>query len=150
MALCAFVLVAACGPPDPPPPPPAPLSPAAADVADRANHLRSLRGTPSLQADASLRANAQFHADRLAAGATTCFGTLWHSPELSSWYAGFTAAENIACITGCPSDGAAAVDLWWNDPPHRDNMMRADFTRIGVATRCSGSVEMVVAHFRSG
>lgn len=149
LATSALVLVAACGPAAPPPPPP-PSSPAAADVVDRINELRSTNGLGALDVDGSMQANAQLHADRLAAGATTCTGLLWHSPELGSWYAGSAAYENLACVSGCPSDGGFAIDLWWNSSVHRDNLMQADVHRIGVATQCSGSVEVMVAQLRSG
>lgn len=145
-ALLAFALVAAACTPEPPPP----SSPAAADIVERHNYLRGLGGLGGLTVDGGMQANAQLHADRLAAGATTCAGALWHSSELASWYPGVTAGENVACVTGCPSDGATVIDLWMDSPPHRANVLRPDFAFIGVATRCNGTLMTAVAHYRSG
>lgn len=144
-ALAAFVLLAAC---DPPPPPP-PSSPAAADIVERHNYLRSLNRAGPLVADAGMQANAQLHADRLVAGAASCAAPLWHSPELGAWYPGTLSGENVACVPGCPTSGQQPFDLWMNSPPHAANVLRPEFTRIGVATQCNGSVMMVVAQYRS-
>lgn len=148
VALSALVLVAACGPPDPPPP----SSPAAADIVERHNYIRGLDGVGALTVDGEMQAHAQLHADRLAAGASGCVGTLWHSSiaELGSWYPAQSSAENVACVSGCPTSGQQAFDLWMASPSHHDNMVRPDFAFIGVATRCTGSVMMVVAQYRSG
>jgi len=144
LALCALVLVTACGPDAPPPPP----SPAAADILARHNYLRGLNGMGGLSVDGAMQANAQFHADRLAAGATGC-GSLWHSPELASWYPGVLAGENISCVTGCPTSGEQPFNLWMSSPPHKANILRPEFTDVGIATSCNGAVMMVVAQYRS-
>lgn len=150
MALFALALVAACGPPVPPPPPPAPSSPVATDIVERHNYLRSLNGIGGLAVDGGMQANAQLHADRLASGPTSCSGSLRHSPELGSWYPGSYAGENVACVPGCPTGGGGAFDMWLNSPPHKANVLQPAYAKIGVATKCNGSVMMVVAQYRSG
>lgn len=114
----------------------------------RHDYVRSLEGLPGLIVDGAMQANAQHHADRLAAGSNGC-GNLWHSPELAAWYGGSAAAENLACVGGCPADAGVAFDLWLASPAHAANIY-GPFARIGVATACNGSVQMVVAHYRSG
>jgi len=138
----AAVFVAACGPA------PGPASAAAADVRAGTNYLRMLWGRPQLDFDAYLEANAQLHADRLANGAPNC-ANLWHSPELNQWYGGKAWGENVACVPGCPDRGTQVLDLWWNSPGHQANLLNPAFTRSGVGVTCNGSVEMVVAHYRS-
>jgi uncharacterized protein YkwD len=145
-ALFAFVFVAACGPDAPPPP----SSPAAADSVARHNDVRAINGIGGLTVDGAMQANAQYHADRLASGASSCGATLWHSGELATWYAGFSAGENIACVPGCPDNAEAAFTMWLASAPHAANVTNPGYTRIGVATSCNGSVQMVVAQYRSG
>lgn len=147
--LCALALVAACGPTVPP----AAMessSPAAADILARHNFARGVNGLGDLVVDGDMQAHAQYHADRLAAGAAGCAGSLWHSTELASWYPGQRVGENVACVPGCPGDGAAAFGLWWNSLPHKENILRPEFTHMGAATTCNGSVQLVVVQYRSG
>ena len=150
MALSVLVLLlalfaAACGPtPDPPPP----ASPAAQDMVARHNYVRGLNGLGALSVDANMQTNAQFHADRLATGATNC-ATLWHSSELGAWYPGYASGENVACVSGCPDDAQRTFDLWLNSPGHAANVYNGGFGWIGVGVSCNGSVQMVVAHYRS-
>ena len=40
--------------------------------------------------------------------------------------------ENIAWATGPRSSPAEIVDLWMHSPPHRENILRREFTEIGV------------------
>ena len=109
---------------------------------------RSTHGLQGLASNGTLANYAQYHADRLAAGATNC-SNIWHSGEAYSWYAGYSWGENVACVGGCPSDGAQAFDMWLNSPGHAANIYNPSFGLIGVGVSCSGSVEMIVTHFRS-
>lgn len=148
VALASLVLLAACDPP----PPPSPSSPAAADIVERHNYIRGINGVAPLAVDGGAQANAQFHADRLAAGATSCTNALWHTPssDMVNLYPGQASGENLACVPGCPADGKQAFDLWMRSPGHYDNVVRPSYAYIGVATQCTGSVMIVVAHYRSG
>jgi uncharacterized protein YkwD len=40
--------------------------------------------------------------------------------------------ENIAWGTGPKGSPAEIVDLWMHSPPHRENILRAEFTEVGV------------------
>ena len=148
LALLAFAFVAACGPSVPPAPPIA-STPQADDLVARTNYLRSLGGQGAMTVDGSMQAHAQAHAARLAAGTTSCSGALWHSPELASWYSGLSAAENLACVPGCPKDAGQAFQLWWDSPSHHANMMNPAYGFTGTAANCNGSVMIVVGQYRS-
>lgn len=143
--LAVLALVAACAPPPPPPS----SSPAATDIVERHNYLRGLSGLGAFTVDGGMQANAQFHADRVAGSVRSCSQALWHSGELGAWYGGHFAGENVACVPGCPNDGKAVFDMWWNSPPHHANIVRPSYTFLGVATSCNGSVMIAVAHYRS-
>lgn len=140
------MLAAACDPAPAPPPPP--LGPAATDVLKRHQDFRAFFALPQLQIDGDMTDHAQFAADRLAAGATDC-SPLRHSPELGTWYGGTSYGENVACVSGCPADGAQVWNLWLNSPPHLANIARPVYERIGIGVACSGVVAMYVVQFRS-
>ena len=140
LALLGLLVLAACGP----------ASPAEQNMVDRHNYVRNLSGIGPLNWDPAAEIRAEVHANRLAAGVTSCgSSSLWHSPELASWYAGMSAGENAACVPGCPSDGKTAFEMWLNSPGHRANIYRAGYHFIGVAAVCNGSVQMVVAQYHS-
>jgi uncharacterized protein YkwD len=125
-----------------------PSSPTAGDLFARHTNLRAERGLPRAWNDTWATDHAQFHADRLAQGATNC-SNLWHSPELGAWYTNRWAGENLACVPGCPSDGARAFNLWLGSPGHYQNIVNPHFEFIGIGVACSGSVEIVVAQYAS-
>ncbi len=147
--LLGVVILAACGPSVPPAPPIA-STPQADDLVERTNYLRSLGGQGALTVDGGMQVHAQAHAARLAGGATTCAGALWHSPELGSWYSGLSAAENLACVSGCPPDAKVAFDNWVRSPLHNANQMNGAYNYIGTAAYCNGSVMIAVGQYRSG
>jgi len=142
MVAVAALIAAACGPA------PGPASAAAADIRAGQNYLRALYGRGELNFDSYLESNAQVHADRLADGATSC-ANLWHSSEMNTWYAGYAWGENVACVPGCPDNGQQVLDMWWNSPSHQANILNPVFGLQGVGVTCNGTVEMVVAHYRS-
>jgi uncharacterized protein YkwD len=137
----AVLALAACGPA------PGPASAAASDVRARTDFIRGLNGRGPLTFDGYLEGNAQLHADRLADGATSC-NDLWHSGEMGVWYSGTAWGENIACVPGCPADGAAPIDLWLDSPGHNANLLNPAWNVTGVGVTCNGTVQMVVAHYR--
>jgi len=137
----ALALVA-CGPA------PGPASSAASDVRARTAYLRLINGRNALGFDGYLEGNAQLHADRLANGASTC-NNLWHSGEMGQWYGGSAWGENVACVPGCPGDGALAIDMWVHSPGHNANLMNPAWHVTGVGVTCNGRVEMILAHYRS-
>ena len=136
------VILAACGPA-----PGAPSS-AAFDLRQKMDYHRMMNRRSLLGFDGSLEGTAQMHADRLAAGARNC-SNLWHSPEMGAWYGGYAWGENVACVPGCPGDGTTVFYLWRGSPGHNANMLNPAFGVTGVGVTCNGTVQMVVAHYRS-
>jgi uncharacterized protein YkwD len=41
------------------------------------------------------------------------------------------------------------MDMWLASPTHAANIYKAQFGLIGVGVTCNGSVQMIVAHYRS-
>ena len=129
-------------------PAPGAASSAASDLRARTNSYREANGRSPLAFDSYVEGNAQLHADRLAAGATDC-SNLWHSTELSTWYAGSWAAENVGCDGGCPANAARVFAMWRASPTHNPLMLDPVYGLTGVGVTCNGTVEIVVAHYRS-
>ena len=50
---------------------------------------------------------------------------------------------------GCPGDAALAFDMWVHSPGHNANLLNRAWNVTGVGVTCNGSVEMIVAHYRS-
>jgi uncharacterized protein YkwD len=119
----------------------------AGDLINRHNGARANAGLPGFMVDGAMNANAQFHANRLAAGSNGC--NLWHSGELGGWYSGHAAGENVACLGPCPGDGGQLMSMWLNSPGHRANIMNGAFRYIGVGVACNGHAMYAVTHFRS-
>jgi uncharacterized protein YkwD len=138
----AALALAACGPA------PGPASSAASDVRARTDYLRLINGRNRLAFDGYLEGNAQLHADRLANGARNC-NNLWHSGEMNAWYGGWAWGENVACVPGCPGDAALVIHLWMHSPGHNANLQNPAWNVTGVGVTCNGSVQMIVAHYRS-
>jgi uncharacterized protein YkwD len=118
------------------------------DIVNGHNQARANAGLPALSVDPGMNAHAQFHADRLAnMGGNPC--VIAHSSEIGAWYAGHYAAENVACISPCPSNGAGFHRDWMNSPPHRANILNGRYAFVGVGIACNGRAMFAVVHFRS-
>ncbi|MAL80080.1 MAG: hypothetical protein CMN55_13375 [Sneathiella sp.] len=103
------------------------------DVLDQLNKARAEAGCTPLSLDTRLMQAAGAHADFMARR-----GLLSHEGENGSTFdqriraAGYeftSAAENVAFGA---SDAAGVVTLWMNSPPHRANILNADFTDVGI------------------
>jgi uncharacterized protein YkwD len=149
LAVALAVLGAACVPPTASAPrPAAPSAGPADDIVNRHNAARAGAGLPGFAIDGALNTNAQYHAQRLASSSDgSC--RLWHSGELPSWYPGRAAAENVACIGPCPSNGAQMMSMWLNSPEHSVNIFNGGYRYIGVGVACNGREGFAVVHFRS-
>lgn len=95
------------------------------------NGYRAKNGRAPLQYDASLAGLAYFHAADLARR-----GTLDHAGFKSQRGPLGAAAENVSY--GC-SDEACAIQQWARSAPHRNNMLRREITRYGIASAVSAS-----------
>ncbi|MGW5135884.1 CAP domain-containing protein [Streptomyces sp. NPDC004135] len=116
----------------------APLTPAglertAAAVIDLTNQARARAGLPPLAADPRLTAAAQAHsADMVTRAFYAHTAPDGSRPWDRAAAAGSTRraiGENIACGQRSPAD---VVEGWLNSPGHRANILKPDFTHIGI------------------
>ncbi|GAA2515565.1 hypothetical protein GCM10010423_03610 [Streptomyces levis] len=116
----------------------APLTPAglertAAAVIDLTNQARARAGLPPLATDPRLTAAAQAHsADMVARAFYAHTAPDGSRPWDRAAAAGSTRraiGENIACGQRSPAD---VVEGWLNSPGHRANILKPDFTHIGI------------------
>lgn len=67
--------------------------------------------------------------------------------------ASYLVGENLAWGSGRSATPAAIVRMWMNSPPHRANILRAGFRRVGIGaaagapTRVSGTARTFAANF---
>jgi uncharacterized protein YkwD len=95
------------------------------------NATRASYGMAELRADAALTSAARFHSRQLLA-----LGRLEHGDfgdRLRRFGArGPVLAENLAWGTGAYTRAGAIVRAWLDSPPHRANLLRPGFRRIGL------------------
>ncbi|MFJ3445904.1 CAP domain-containing protein [Streptomyces sp. NPDC086081] len=112
---------------------PAGLEHAAATVIGLTNDARARAGLPPLAVDPRLTAAAQAHsADMVARAFYAHTAPDGSRPWDRAAAAGSTLrsiGENIACGQRSPAD---VVEGWLNSPGHRANILRPDFTHIGI------------------
>ncbi|CAL9355940.1 hypothetical protein SUDANB108_00561 [Streptomyces sp. enrichment culture] len=122
----------------------APLTPSglertAAAVTDLTNRARTRAGLPPLAVDPLLTAAARAHsADMVARAFYAHTAPDGSRPGDRAAAAGSTLraiGENIACGQRSPAD---VVEGWMNSPGHRANILRPEFTRIGIGFACGG------------
>jgi uncharacterized protein YkwD len=116
----------------------APLTPdglerTAATVTDLTNRARARAGLPPLAVDPRLTAAARAHsADMVARAFYAHTAPDGSRPGDRAAAAGSTLraiGENIACGQRSPAD---VVEGWMNSPGHRANILKPDFTHIGI------------------
>jgi hypothetical protein len=113
----------------------------AAQVLARLNQARADAGMPALTRSAQLDAAAQAHANDLrqngvALGHRGSDGSTIKQRILGAGYASSLVGENWAAYRTLEQ----IMTFWLNDPPHRQNILDAQFREIGigVAARASG------------
>jgi uncharacterized protein YkwD len=116
----------------------APFSPAGlartqAEVVELTNRERTRAGLPPLAVDPLLVTAAQAYSADMAARAfyshTSPEGTQPWDRAAAAGSARRSIGENIACGQRSPAE---VVDGWMNSPGHRANILKPDFTHIGV------------------
>lgn len=117
-----------------PAPAPAPgLSPALQQIVDRTNQQRAAHGLPALSVDGRLNAAAQAHSADQAARDTMSHtggdGSDLRTRVARQNYAWRSLAENVAM--GYP-DAPSVMNGWMGSTGHRQNILRASVTQIGV------------------
>jgi uncharacterized protein YkwD len=100
---------------------------------DAVNRERKKRLLPAMHIDARLQEAAQRHADRMAA--TGLYGhEIGPGTDFQSriYEVGFTnsSGENIGVGYGSVDD---AIQGWLDSPPHRKNMLKANYNAAGIA-----------------
>lgn len=102
------------------------------------NRERARRGLAALQPRAQLQLAAQRHSEDMVARRffehETPEGADPQRRMLAAGYPSDNAftGENIAWATGPKGSPGAIVDLWMHSPPHKRNILRPQFTEIGV------------------
>ncbi|GAB2727349.1 CAP domain-containing protein [Streptomyces bullii] len=109
------------------------LAGAAVRVVELTNRERARAGLRPLAPDPRLTTAAQAHsADMVARDFYSHTSPDGHRPWDRAAAAGFTRrsiGENIACGQRSPAD---VVEGWMNSPGHRVNILKPDFTHIGI------------------
>ncbi|MEV0642745.1 CAP domain-containing protein [Streptomyces sp. NPDC050619] len=112
---------------------PAELARAQTDVVDLTNRERARAGLRPLATDPPLSAAAQAYSADMAARAfyshTSPEGTQPWDRAAAAGSTRRSIGENIACGQRSPAE---VVDGWMNSPGHRANILKPDFTHIGV------------------
>ncbi|MBE8470149.1 CAP domain-containing protein [Streptomyces justiciae] len=119
---------------------PAELTRTASQVVDLTNRERARHGLPALTVDPRLTAAAQAHSTDMIARAfyshTSPDGSQpWHRAAAAG-ASRRSIGENIACGQRSPAE---VVEGWMNSPGHRANILKPDFTHIGIGFAGGGS-----------
>lgn len=147
-AVAPPVFAAASEPePQPPSPPsPTPVDPATLEDALVAgiNAQRVAAGLPPLQSDPTLAAVAGERSRDMAQG-----GYFGHLSPTGETYTSLLERRGVTCswcgeniaYNNYPDDQTVAVVLssWMASPPHRDNILNPNFSRLGVGIALGGS-----------
>ncbi|MFE5889909.1 CAP domain-containing protein [Streptomyces sp. NPDC056462] len=112
---------------------PGDLSRTAAEVVDLTNRERARAGLSPLAVDAALGTAAQAYSADMAARAfyshTSPEGTQPWDRAAAAGSRMRSIGENIACGQRSPGE---VVEGWMNSPGHRANILKRDFTHIGI------------------
>jgi uncharacterized protein YkwD len=95
------------------------------------NRVRVQHGLHPLHADARLERAARFHSHEMIASNVFEHGA-FASRMVRFAVKGSLAGENIAWGTGSYGTPAGILEAWLHSPPHRANLLRPSFTRIGI------------------
>ncbi|MFC7885650.1 CAP domain-containing protein [Streptomyces sp. NPDC057376] len=110
-----------------------------AEVVDLTNRERVRAGLAALAVDPRLTAAAQAHSADMVArdfySHTDPDGGKPWDRAAAAGAARRTVGENIACGQRSPAD---VVEGWMNSPGHRANILKADFTHIGIGLAGGG------------
>ncbi|WP_457637939.1 CAP domain-containing protein [Oceanithermus sp.] len=122
-------------------------------VLQETNAARAAHGLPPLAWDENAARAARDHArDMLERGYFAHNTPEGITPAERMWAAGVyevEVGENIAYYEGyTPQQAVAkAVDDWMHSPPHRENILRPEFTHLGVGIAVAGDRVMLVQDF---
>ena len=119
---------------------PAELTHTNSQVVDLTNRERTRHGLPPLTVDPRLTAAAQAHSSDMIARAfyshTSPDGSQPWDRAAAAGASRRSIGENIACGQRSPAE---VVEGWMNSPGHRANILKPDFTHIGIGFAGGGS-----------
>ncbi|MET7482133.1 CAP domain-containing protein [Streptomyces sp. NPDC005538] len=117
------------------------LAQTAASVVELTNRERAGAGLPALAVDPLLAAAAQAHSTDMVARAfyshTSPDGSQPWDRAAAAGSRRRTIGENIACGQRSPAE---VVEGWMNSPGHRANILKPDFTHIGIGFAGGGQM----------
>lgn len=110
------------------------MSPSEAALLGAVNGVRASHGLPPFSVDAALQRAARYHtAKMMRTGAFTHGNFGWRMSRFR--VLGRSMAENIAWGNGPYGRPEGIVGTWMRSPPHRANLLRSNYRRIGIGTR---------------
>ena len=132
---------------------PAPGRPTApeADLIRAVNAVRAQHRLAPLRADARLERAARAHSQTVLRSGRLVHGDVRR--RLSAYGVRSRAVgENLAWGVGSRASSAAIVQMWLASPPHRANLLRPGFRRIGIGHSVGtfgghGGAAVVAANF---
>ena len=99
---------------------------------DEINRIRAARSLPAMRADRRLALAARWHSAYMLR--TNFFGHHAFTWRIKRARArGPLFSENIAMAPGTTTDAHLVVQMWMASPPHRANLLRRGWRRIGLA-----------------
>lgn len=107
------------------------LSPAEASLLRAVNATRAAHGLHALRIDNHLEGAARSHSQDMLARNYFAHGDF--AARMASFHAsGAYLGENIAWGSGPYATAQAVVNMWLASPPHRANLLRPGYTRVGL------------------
>lgn len=97
------------------------------------NRVRATHGLPALRPDGRLVRAARAHTDRMLRSNRFAHGNVAERLRRFGVHAG-RVGENLAWGSGTYASAQAIVRMWLASPPHRANLLRPGFRRIGLGT----------------
>jgi uncharacterized protein YkwD len=109
----------------------APMSSGERSVLAEMNRVRAQHGLAPLRYDGTLQRAARSHTRSMVSRNVFAHGDFaWRMRHFGA--RGPYLAENLAWGSGSASSPRALVQMWLNSPPHRRNLLRPGFRRVGV------------------
>ena len=109
----------------------APMSSGERSVLAEMNRVRAQHGLAPLRFDRTLQRAARSHTRTMVSRNVFAHGD-FASRMRQFGVRGRYLAENLAWGSGSASTPRALVQMWLNSPPHRRNLLRPGFRRVGV------------------
>lgn len=112
----------------------APLTATEDAILDELNRVRSVHGLTPLRVDVRLQRAARSHSADMLRRGYFAHGAFSRRLQLVG-ARGPRLAENIAWAQGARTNPRRIVAMWLASPPHRANVLRGGFRRVGLGTR---------------